>query len=102
MLAQLLIACLWAGLCVPLVVHADDTDIKKTAKAQAEESQAALIKGDFGKLADLTHPKLVEKMGGKEKMVAYLTTEMKKMKEMGYEFKSVKVMAPGDPVRAGK
>jgi hypothetical protein len=88
--------------CFATSVLADDADIKKAAKAQAEESQTALIKGEFEKLVDLTHPKLVENLGGKKKMVAHLTIEMKKMKEEGYEFKSVKVSDPGDPVRAGK
>lgn len=81
--------------------RADDAEIKKVAKAKAEELQAALLKGDYGKVADLTHPKTVELLGGKEKMVAYLAQETKAMKDKGYGLKSTTVAEPSDPLAAG-
>jgi hypothetical protein len=101
MLPRLLIACATVGGCA-LVAGADDAEVKKAAKAKAEESQAALVKGDYGKLAELTHPKIVEMVGGKEKMAAGLTGVMKKLKEQGIEYKSAKMLEPGDLIRSGK
>ena len=50
----------------------------------------------------MTHPKVVEVMGGKEKMVAALTKELKVMKDAGMEFKSAKVLDPSNLVRVEK
>jgi hypothetical protein len=83
-------------------VNCDDADMKKTAKAQAEEIQTALVKGDFAKVADLTHPKAVDALGGKKKMAAFLADGMKAMKEQGIEFKNVKILDPSEPVKAEK
>jgi hypothetical protein len=87
--------------CVPFA-FADEADVKKAAKSQADEIQSALIKGDFGKVADRTHPKAVEALGGKQKMVAFLTAGIKEMKKEGIEFKLSKMLDPSDPVKAGK
>ena len=95
-------ACLVVGLCAASAAQADDAEIKKTAKAKAEECQNALIKGDYEKFADLSHAKVVEAGGGRKKMVESMAAEMKKLKEQGTEFKSVKMSDPSDPVAAGK
>lgn len=50
----------------------DDADVKRVAKAKVEEMHNALIKGDFATVADLTHPKLVKREGGRDKMIALL------------------------------
>src|SRR5258708_5773056 len=98
MFARLLLISLGFGLATS--ASADDADIKKAAKAQAEDTQAALIKGEFEKLVSMTHPKAVELLGGKDKMAAFLATELKKMKDMGFEFKSATILDPGEPLRA--
>jgi len=100
MVARFLLACLAAGLACS--ASADDGDIKKAAKAQAEVTQAALVKGEFETLVRHTHPLVVEQLGGKEKMVAFLRTETKKMKDQGFEFKAVKIADPGELARVGK
>ena len=38
-------------------------DASRLIKQKAEETNTALVKGDYGKVADLTHPKLVEQLG---------------------------------------
>ena len=44
-------------------VSRDNAEIKKAAKAQADEIETALVKGDFArKLPDRTHPKVIEKI----------------------------------------
>lgn len=74
---------------------------EKTAKSQADEAAQATVKSDWGKLADLTHPKVVEMMGGRDKMVERMTASMKAMKDKGFVFNSAKVEDATTPVAAG-
>ncbi|HWG46107.1 MAG TPA: hypothetical protein VN688_25320 [Gemmataceae bacterium] len=88
------------GLWIPCSV-ATDTKPEQVAKAKAEEVLQATLKGDFGKLADLTYPKVVESLGGRDKMIAKLEASSKEMKSKGVTFRSVKVgdvlqLAPSD------
>lgn len=82
-------------------VRGDDADLKKSAQKQFDESQTALLKGEYDKFVATNHPKLVELMGGKEKMVETLDKETKKMKAEGFEFKSVVSGTPSEPIKAG-
>ena len=59
------VACLALVLCASWSVRADDAEIKKTAKASAEACQNAFVKGEYDKFIDLTHPKIVEEVGGR-------------------------------------
>ena len=95
------LACVVLVAFAPFIV-AEDATIKKTAKAKAEECQNALIKGDYEKYADLSHSVVVAAGGGRQKMVEGMAAEMKKIRAMGTEFKSVKVFDATDPVAAGK
>jgi len=101
MSAQRFVACLALVLCASWSV-ADDAEIKKTAKAKAEECQNALIKGDYEKFADLSHPKVVEAGGGRKKMIESLAAEMKKLKADGVVFKSATMADASDPIAVGK
>lgn len=91
----LLVFCLTAGI-------ADDKQPKKgaiaaedkpetVAERKANEVAQATVKSDFDKIADLTYPKVVEEMGGREKMIAAMKTGFKDMKARGFEFSSAKV-----------
>jgi len=51
--------------------------------AQAKEVSDALSRRDFSKIVDLTYPKLVETLGGRDKMIASMTEEMKQMETEG-------------------
>jgi hypothetical protein len=62
-----------------------------TLKSQAEELGKATISGDFARLADYTHPKIVEQLGGKDKMIAFLKKDWAQMKAEGYELLSMNV-----------
>jgi hypothetical protein len=100
MLTRLLLVCLVCVLGISFTL-ADDADVKKAAKKHFDEAQNALLKGDYDKFVAVNHPKVIESMGGKEKMAAYLAKETKKMKADGYEFKSVRTGTPSDPIRVG-
>jgi hypothetical protein len=80
---------------------AEDAPLKKAVKVKVEEINRALIKEDFAKVADLTHPRVVKLMGGRDKMIATLATGMKAMKAQGFAPRSAKVDEPSDPVAAG-
>jgi hypothetical protein len=75
-----------------------------TAKAveQAEAMKKAVLDGDYAKVADRTHPKVVEAMGGKDKVIAASKAIFDQMKSQGIEIKSYTVGKPGDPVVDGK
>ena len=47
----------------------DEAVLRQVVKQKAAEINDALLKEDFGKFADLTHPKVVELMGGRQKMM---------------------------------
>jgi len=58
------------------------------AKKLAEESAQALISGNYGRVADLTYPKVVELMGGREKVVKEMEKGEREMKAERVEFVS--------------
>ena len=72
---------------------------KSRVKKQAQELADAFVAGNFEKVADLTHPVLVELSGGKAKMVAGLKQEMS---EPGAESFRVLSMPVGEPKRVVK
>lgn len=80
-------------------LRADDAALKKLAKENVQTLNDSVIKGDYGKVIDFTHPKLVEMMGGREKAIALMENSTKEMKKEGFEFKSVKVGDPSDIVK---
>ena len=79
----------------------DDAPAGKVVKAQVEEMNAALLKEDYGKVVDFTHPKVVELMGGRDKMVSVMEAGTKDMKSKGFAFQSTKVDDPSEPVKGG-
>jgi hypothetical protein len=96
-----------AALCVVVLLlagcndkPADPAVARQSAKAGVQELNDALIKEDFGKVVDLTYPKLVEKMGGRDKMIATLKAGTAQMKSTGFTFNAVKVDEPGEIVSA--
>ena len=95
------ILCLaFLALCLAWPGTAADAQIT-LIKAKAEETSNALVQGDYGKMADLTHPKLVEQVGGRAKMISMIELGMKEMKAQGIEFKSATVEAPSAVVKEG-
>jgi hypothetical protein len=93
----LLLAC-----CLPSPARAADEDtataMKKLVKQKVQEINDAIVKGDFAAVADLTHPKVVQMMGGRDKMIATMQAGEKDMKSKGFSFLSTKVDDPSDAV----
>lgn len=71
--------------------------------AQAEESSRAFMEGNFERLADFTHAKVVELMGGREKMAEFVRKGMADMKAQGFETLSYTPAAePTQVLREGR
>lgn len=102
MMASRLIACVVLGFCAALTVRADEADIRSIAKKQANECQNALVKGEYEKFADFTHPKVVEENGGRKKMIETLKKGLEAYKNAGYILKSVTMQPASDTVSVGK
>jgi hypothetical protein len=61
---------------------------------QAKQLETALASKDYGKVVDLTHPKVVELAGGRDKMVAVATHEVQSMEAEGVVILSSSYGAP--------
>lgn len=88
-------------LCCLALQAADDAQ-STLVKKKADEVAQAVMKEDYGKVADLTYPKIVETMGGREKMIALMETGMKRLKEQGIIFKSHTVGQASEFLTEGK
>lgn len=72
------------------------------AKKQAREIGEAIKAEDYAKIIDLTYPKVIEIMGGREKMIDALKDGMRELKEKGFRFRSLEVSEPGEVLSEGK
>ena len=70
-------------------------------RAKAQECADAMLSGDYGKVADLTHPKVVAEIGGKQKMIDTLTTGVAQMKAQHFSLVSYKAQAPPEILGSG-
>jgi hypothetical protein len=61
----------------------------------------AMISGNFGKIAYYTYPKIVEYMGGEDRMTAAIEDGMKQMERQGIKFSSVTIGEPQEIFQAG-
>jgi hypothetical protein len=87
-LALLVVCCITA--------QANDESKPAVVKQKAQEVGQAVIKGDYAKIADLTYPKIVEAMGGRDRMIAETEAAMRRMKERGITFRSHTVGEPSE------
>lgn len=70
-------------------------------RLRATENGDAIIRGDFNRVVDLTYPKLVELIGGRERMVSLLEKGRREMKAQGNEYISVSIHQPQELVTIG-
>lgn len=68
-------------------------------KAQAERIATAMAEEDYDTVADLTHPKVVEMMGGRARMIEFVKKSMGDMRAEGFVIESFTV---GEPQKATK
>ena len=71
-------------------------------KAQADELNQASLKGDDARAADLTYPKLIEVMGGREQYIHNLQTVRDKMQSEKFSVLSATIEEPTDVIEVDK
>lgn len=74
---------------------------KTQIKQQAQLMANATIKGDYKTLVKYTHPKIVNMMGGKEKMIAVVNKGVSQMQTNGITFKQALIGEPGNILNTG-
>lgn len=77
-------------------------EASKQLRAQAEESSRAFMEGNYERLADFTYPKIVEMMGGREKMAEFVRKSMAGVKAEGFETLSYVAADPTQVLREGR
>ncbi len=70
-------------------------------RQKAQQSSDALVNGDVETMVRFTHPKVVELMGGREKMAAVVRKGMAEMNAGGTKIVSAKPEPPAEFVRMG-
>ena len=70
-------------------------------KQGANRVAKATIAGDWTTVADSTYGKVVEQMGGRQKMLSDMKIVMTQLKEQGMAITSFNVGTPGEPVSDG-
>ncbi len=75
-----------------------NTDYSKAIVEQAEMMGELLVKKDFDSFCKYTYPKIVEMMGGKQKMIEVLENGVKEMQKEGTAFLNVSFGVPSDVI----
>jgi hypothetical protein len=75
--------------------------VQDRVKEKAQECSSALLAENYGRLADLTYPKVVQMTGGREKMIAYLRSGTTRMKADGSVILSTDIGNPSAVTAAG-
>lgn len=70
-------------------------------RQKAQQSCDAMVNGEVEAMVRLTHPKVVELMGGQEKMAAVVRKGMAEMSRDGTKILSARPEAPAEFVRMG-
>lgn len=71
-------------------------------RENAETMAQALLKKDYNSFVPFTYPKLIEMMGGKEKMVAQITKEFNQMNADGFDFLNITFGNPSEIITINK
>ncbi len=76
-------------------------DHSKTIKEQADIMGELLLKKDFSSFTKYTYPKVIEMMGGKQKMIAIMELGSKEMLSEGTDFLNVTIGEPSKIITIG-
>jgi len=74
---------------------ATSQNLETSIKVQAMEMQRALLKQDFNAFYGFIHPKIVESIGGKERLKINVDSASSAMKQFGVEIKKIIIGNPG-------
>src|SRR5262249_35112704 len=96
------LSCLFVLAVLAVPVRAEEKVNVDKAVELAKVMEKAVLAGEHAKVVELTHPKVVEAMGGKEKMIEAIEKIMSAMKAQGIAIKSHTIGKPEEPVVDGK
>jgi len=85
---------------IPVVGRAQQTQVA-TIKQEATKCAKALLAGDYETLVKYTHKRVVELVGGKEKVIASVKEGTSKMRADGIELLDATIGQPNEPKRIG-
>lgn len=71
-----------------------DTVLINTIAQQAKLMGDALVKKDYSKFVNYTHPAILKMSGGKEAMIELLSTSLEKMEGEGFLFRNISIGKP--------
>lgn len=74
----------------------------KTIKEQAEETGQSLLRGDYETLLKFTYPRVIEMVGGKDRMISLIKKGKVEMEQEGVSFETVTIGEPSETVKAGE
>src|SRR5438045_3659895 len=80
----------------------DQQQALKNLKSQANQLGRAALEEDHATMAQLTHPVLVEKLGGRARYENKLTSMAREMKDQGFGLKTYSVGEPSELVQASQ
>ena len=84
--------------CLPAQADTQLESMHQNAKKCIE----ATVKGDYAALVELYHPSLVEKAGGRDRLIELIQKGMEEMKKQGIQITSAKTAAPKAIVKGDK
>jgi hypothetical protein len=87
----------WDGTKQATIISGDTTRLTAAIKQHAETCAAALANNDYELFAKYTHPKLVEGLGGKERLILQIKNGMDQMSARGFSIQEVTIGSPGKP-----
>ncbi len=76
-------------------------DLTATIQQEAQKCAKAVLNSDYEAVVRYTHPRIVEKLGGKTAMLASLKKGMAEMKAQGAVITSASIGKPGAPQKIG-
>src|SRR5690349_10884178 len=74
----------------------------KKIKEQAELTAKALLQDDYETLLRYTYPKLIEMVGGPDRMISLIKKGKTEMAQQGISFETVTIGLPSKTVKAGE
>lgn len=74
----------------------------KKVKEQAELTAKSLLQGDYETLLRFTYPKVIEMVGGRERMISLIKKGKVEMGQQGISFETVTIGEPSKTVKAGE
>lgn len=89
-------------LALPGAAAAQEGPLRQSARKSAEAMYRAFNNGEYEKFADSIHPNFVKKVGGRDELAAKLRSEMRKMKDQGFDFPTFSFEDAKEPIRRGK